>query len=43
MRKLKEVLRLSEELGLGQRAIARSPEMAQSTVHLYLSRWKRAG
>ncbi len=42
MRKLKEVLRLYHEVGLGQRAIARSLAISQSTVHLYLGRWKAA-
>jgi len=33
MRKIKEVLRLRFELGLGQRAIARACSISQSTVH----------
>jgi len=43
MRKVKEVLRLRLELGLGQRAIARSCRMGLSTVHDYLERAARAG
>jgi transcriptional regulator with XRE-family HTH domain len=35
MRKIKEVLRLRFELGLGQRAIARACSISQSTVHEY--------
>jgi predicted transcriptional regulator len=38
MRKIKEVLRLRFELGLGQRAIARACSISQSTVHGYLKR-----
>ena len=38
MRKIKEVLRLRFELGLGQRAIARACSISQSTVHEYLKR-----
>jgi hypothetical protein len=38
MRKIKEVLRLRFELGLGQRAIARACSISQSTVHEYLQR-----
>jgi transcriptional regulator with XRE-family HTH domain len=38
MRKIKEVLRLRFELGLGQRAIARACSISQSTVHEYLNR-----
>jgi DNA-directed RNA polymerase specialized sigma subunit len=33
MRKIKEVLSLRFELGLGQRAIARACPISQSTVH----------
>jgi hypothetical protein len=33
MRKIKEVLRLRFELGLGQRAVARACSISQSTVH----------
>ena len=43
MRKVKEVLRLRLELGLGQRAIARSCGMGLSTVHDYLERAAQAG
>jgi transposase len=43
MRRIKEVLRLYHELGRGQREIARCLQIAQSTVHDYLSRAKAAG
>jgi hypothetical protein len=43
MRKVKEVLRLRLELGLGQRAMARSCGMGLSTVHDYLERAAQAG
>jgi transposase len=43
MRKLKEVLRLRYELGLGQRQIARSCSVGQATVHEYLKRAQAAG
>jgi transposase len=43
MRKVKDVLRLRLELGLGQRQIARSCGMALSTVHEYLERAAAAG
>jgi len=43
MRKVKEVLRLRFELGLGQRAVARSCGMGLSTVHEYLERAAAAG
>src|SRR5271157_2106145 len=43
MRKVKEVLRLRFELGLGQRQIARSCRMGLSTVHEYLERAAAAG
>ena len=43
MRKVKEVLRLRFELGLGQRAIARSCGMGLGTVHNYLERAAAAG
>ena len=36
MRKIKEVLRLHYELGLGQHQIARCCSISQSTVHGYL-------
>lgn len=43
MRKIKEVLRLHFELRLGQRQIARSANISQSTVHEYLARAVTAG
>ncbi len=43
MRKLKEVLRLRYELGLGQRQIARSCSIGQGTVSGYLKRAQEAG
>ena len=43
MRKLKEVLRLRFELGLGQRQIARSCSIGQATVSGYLNRAQGAG
>ena len=43
MRKIKEVLRLHFELGMGQRKIARSCAISQSTVHDYLKAAKAAG
>jgi hypothetical protein len=43
MRKIKEVLRLRFELGLGQRQIARSSAIGLSTVHEYLERATAAG
>ena len=43
MRKIREVLRLRFELGLGQRAIARACSISQSTVHDYLKRAAAAG
>lgn len=43
MRKIREVLRLRFELGLGQRAIARACSISQSTVHEYLRRAAAAG
>ena len=43
MRKIREVLRLRFELGLGQRAIARACSISQSTVHEYLNRAAAAG
>lgn len=42
MRKIKEVLRLSLEVGLGGRAVAQSCGMGRSTVREYLQRAKRA-
>ena len=43
MRKTKEVLRLRYELGLGQRAIARSCSISQGAVHNYLKKAAAAG
>ena len=43
MRKIKEVLRLKHEVGLGQRQIARSCSIGLGTVHDYLARAARAG
>jgi transposase len=43
MRKTREVLRLYFELKLGQRQIARSANLSQSTVHEYLRRFRAAG
>jgi transposase len=43
MRRIKEILRLKYELGLGQRQIARSCSIGQSTVHDYLRRAETAG
>ena len=43
MRKIKEVLRLKFELGLGHRQIARSCSIGVATVHEYLSRANQAG
>jgi transposase len=43
MRKLKEVLRLRFELGLGHRQIARSCSIGQATVYEYLKRAVAAG
>ena len=43
MRKLKEVLRLRYELGLGQRQIARSCSIGHGTVYEYLKRAHEAG
>jgi len=43
MRKIKEVLRLRHELGLGQRQIARSCSIGLGTVHDYLQRAEKAG
>jgi len=43
MRKIKEVLRLKHELGLGQRQIARSCSIGLGTVHDYLTRAERSG
>ncbi len=43
MRKTREVLRLHFDLKLGQRQIARSANISQSTVHDYLERFTVAG
>jgi hypothetical protein len=43
MRKLKEVLRLRFELGLGHRQIARSCSIGRATIHEYLKRAQAAG
>jgi transposase len=43
MRKTREVLRLYFELKLGQRQIARSANVSQSTVHEYIERFRAAG
>jgi len=43
MRRIKEVLRLRYGLGLGQRQIARSCSIGQSTVYDYLKRAEAAG
>jgi len=43
MRKTREVLRLYFELKLGQRQIARSANLSQSTIHEYLQRFQAAG
>jgi hypothetical protein len=43
MRRIKEVLRLRYELGLGRRQIARSCSIGQSSVFDYLKRAEAAG
>src|SRR5579863_8015963 len=43
MRRIKEVLRLKYDLGLGQRQIARSCSIGQATVNDYLRRAEAAG
>ena len=43
MRKTREVLRLYFELKLGQRQVARSANLSQSTVHEYLKRFESSG
>ena len=43
MRKIKEVLRLKYEVGLGQRQIARGCSIGLGTVNDYLARAERAG
>ena len=42
MRKTREVLRLYFDLKLGQRQIARSANVSQSTAHDYLERFTAA-
>jgi DNA-directed RNA polymerase specialized sigma24 family protein len=43
MHRFKDVLRLNYELGLGQRQVAPSCSIGQSTVHNYLRRAEAAG
>jgi transposase len=43
MRKIKEVLRLHQEIGLSERQIAKSCDISRSTVKEYLHRAQRAG
>ena len=43
MRKIREVLRLCFDHKLGQREIARSAVVSQSTVHEYLARFAASG
>ena len=43
MRKIKEILRLKYEVGLGVRQIARSCSVGRSTVSEYISRASAAG
>src|ERR1700745_1680275 len=43
MRRIKEVLRLRFELGLGQREIARACAISQGAVHNYLKKVAAAG
>ena len=43
MRHIREVLRLHYSVGLSQRAVARSLNLAQGTVSEYLNRTRRAG
>ena len=43
VRKIREILRLKEELGLSNRAIARACKVSNSTVGDYLARTKQAG
>ena len=43
MRRTREVLRLYYDLKLGQRQIARSLQISQSTVHEYLARFAESG
>jgi len=43
MRHIREVLRLHHSVGMSQRAVARSLDLAQGTVSKYLNRARRAG
>ena len=43
MRHIREVLRLHYNVGMSQRAVARSLGLAQGTVSKYLNRARRAG
>ena len=43
MRKIKEVLRLHQEIGFSERQIAKSCDISRSTVKDYLNRAQRAG
>src|SRR5437764_14891552 len=43
MRHIREVLRLHYSVGMSQRAVARSLNVAQGTVSKYLNRTRRAG
>jgi len=43
MRKIKEVLRLSKEIGLSERQIGKSCDISRSTVKEYLHRAQRTG
>ncbi|MBV9677366.1 MAG: IS21 family transposase [Acidobacteriaceae bacterium] len=43
MRKIKEILRLHYDRGLGQHQIARSCQIGQATVHRYLERFAASG
>lgn len=43
VRKIREILRLKEELGLSNRAIARACKVSNSTVGEYLERAQKAG
>ena len=43
MRKIREVVKLSQVLGLSQRQVARSVRLGQSTVWDYLVRFRASG
>src|SRR3954462_4232697 len=43
MRKIKEILRLPYDLGLGQHQVARSCQIGQATGHRYLERFAATG